>query len=97
MVAAGACICGFFTTVATSSMFASISDTVPAEVLGTANAIALVGCNIGATVTPVLLKGFAIVHIAGLSELQVGFMSYAIIFAGLAIIEFIGTRVTLSR
>ena len=86
MVAAGACICGFFTTVATSSMFASISDTVPAEVLGTSNAIALVGCNIGATVTPVLLKGFAIVHIAGLSELQVGFMSYAIIFAGLALI-----------
>lgn len=92
MVAAGACICGFFTTVATSSMFASISDTVPAEVLGTANAIALVGCNIGATVTPVLLKGFGMIHITGISELQIGFLSYAVIFAGLAVINYIGKK-----
>lgn len=89
MVAVGACICGFFTTVATSSMFASISDTVPTEILGTANVIALVGCNIGATVTPILLKGFGMIHISCISELQAGFMSYAIIFAGLAGIKVI--------
>lgn len=92
MVAAGACICGFFTTVATSSMFASISDTVPAEVLGTSNAIALVGCNIGATVTPVLLKGFGMIHITGISELQIGFLSYGVIFVCLTVITYIRAK-----
>lgn len=75
VVGIGACLFGFFATVGLSYMFNSLSDTLPADALTTANAVVLVGCNLGAATSPFQLQFFGIIN----DSLSFGFLGYAII------------------
>lgn len=52
----GSILCKFSITSCISYTFNSLSDHVPVEALSTANAIVLVGCNLGSSVAPFLLN-----------------------------------------
>lgn len=52
----GAVLCKFSITSCISYTFNSLSDNIPASSLDTANAIVLVGCNLGSSVAPFILK-----------------------------------------
>lgn len=75
MIGVGACLFGFFATVSLSYMFNSLSDTLPADALTTANAVVLVGCNLGAATSPFQLQLFALIN----ESLAFGFLGYAIV------------------
>lgn len=49
-------LCKFSITSCISYTFNSLSDNIPLASLGTANAIVLVGCNLGSSVAPVILN-----------------------------------------
>jgi len=76
----GACLFGFFATIGLSYMFNSLSDHLSAEALTTANAVVLVGCNLGAATCPFLLQLFAFID----QSLSFGFLGYALIFLVIA-------------
>lgn len=75
-VALGASICGFFSTIALSYMFNALSDHLPTKALTTGNALVLVGCNLGSTVSPFILKLAGYIH----PSLSAGFLAYAGIY-----------------
>ena len=75
IVGIGACLFGFFATVGLSYMFNSLSDSLPADTLTTANAVVLVGCNLGAATSPFQLQFFGLFN----SSLAFGFLGYALI------------------
>jgi len=85
-VAVGASICGFFSTIALSYMFNALSDQLPVESLTTGNAVVLVGCNLGSTVTPVILRLVGFID----GSLAAGFLAYGAAYfcLGLGIILF---------
>jgi len=72
----GACLFGFFATVGLSYMFNSLSDNLPADALTTANAVVLVGCNLGAATSPFQLQFFGLLN----DSLSFGFLGYALIY-----------------
>ncbi len=72
----GACFCGFFVTNCLSYMFNRIPECLPVKSLGTANAVVLVGCNLGSFTAPFVLQAVGMVNPA----LSAGFMAYGIAF-----------------
>jgi len=56
VMAIGSSICSASTTIFISALFNRISDHLPKSALTTANSITLVGCNLGATITPFVLS-----------------------------------------
>ncbi len=82
MVGLGACLFGFFATVGLSYMFNSLSDSLPADALTTANAVVLVGCNLGAATSPFQLQLFGLIN----DSLAFGFLGYAIVALAIALV-----------
>lgn len=81
-VGMGACLFGFFATIGLSYMFNSLSDSLPADALTTANAVVLVGCNLGAATSPFQLQFFGLIN----SSLAFGFLGYAFVAFTIAVI-----------
>ena len=73
MVGFGACLFGYFATIGLSYMFNSLSDCLPNDILTTANAVVLIGCNLGAATAPFHLQMFALIN----KDLSFGFLGYA--------------------
>ncbi len=86
-ITVGMSLCGFFTTWIMSYMFNSLSDHVPSESLDTANAVVLVGCNLGSSVTPLVLSGIG--HF--LPGLNAGFLFFSCVYLVLAATVFVFT------
>ena len=86
VVGLGACMFGFFATVGLSYMFNSLSDSLPADALTTANAVVLVGCNLGAATAPFQLQFFGLIN----DNLSFGFLGYAAIAFTVSIILLAG-------
>lgn len=82
IVGFGACFFGFFATVGLSYMFNTLSDTLPPEALTSANAVVLIGCNLGAATSPVQLQLFDLIN----DDLSFGFLGYAFFAYAVAIL-----------
>ncbi|MBR5315498.1 MAG: MFS transporter [Firmicutes bacterium] len=76
VITIAASVCGMFMTIILSHMFNSLSDQFPAEDLNTANAIVLVGCNVGSFVTPFFLSIVGIIN----PSLHMGFLAYGVVY-----------------
>lgn len=81
LTACGAALCGFAVTCGTSYMFDCLPAALPQETLTTANAVVLVGCNLGSFTAPFVLK------IVGLFSpaLSAGFVTYGGLYLLLAV------------
>lgn len=75
VVGLGACLFGFFATVGLSYMFNSLSDSLPGDTLTTANAVVLIGCNLGAATSPFQLQLFGLMN----DSLSFGFLGLGIV------------------
>ena len=75
-VTAGAFISGFSVAGCVSYVFTSLSENVTKASLNTANTFVLVGCNLGASSTPLILKMIGTVN----PELFASFLAYAVLF-----------------
>lgn len=84
-VAVGAAMCGFAVTCGTSYMFDCLPAALPKEWLTTANAIVLVGCNLGSFTAPFVLRIVGAVNPA----LSAGFVAYGSVYLILAVGIFI--------
>lgn len=82
MIAIGAALCGFSTSNCISFVFNSMSDHISLESLTTANAVLLVGCNVGASAAPYILRAVGLIN----ESVSAGFIAYGIIFAVIAVI-----------
>lgn len=81
-VIAGVALCGFSITNCLSYVFNCLAASINSELLNTANAIVLVGCNLGASAAPYILRAVGVIS----SEVCAGFIAYAITFAAIAIL-----------
>ena len=81
LMAAGAALCGFAVTCGTSYMFSRLPEALPAQTLTTANAVVLVGCNMGSFTAPFVLK---IVNLFS-PALSAGFVAYGAVYLVLAV------------
>ncbi|MBE5956886.1 MAG: MFS transporter [Lachnospiraceae bacterium] len=77
----GACICGAFVTICISYMFSRLPEALPIGVLNTGNSIVLVGCNLGSSTAPFVLGAIGTMN----SALNAGFLTYALVYVGLAV------------
>jgi MFS family permease len=82
LIAVGACICGAFVTICLSYMFSRLPETLPISALNTGNSIVLIGCNLGSSTAPFVLQAIGLVN----NSLNGGFITYAMAYAGLAVI-----------
>lgn len=82
IIAIGAALCGFSTSNCISFVFNSVSDHISSASLTTANAVLLVGCNVGASAAPYILRAVGLIS----TKVSAGFIAYAIIFGTIAII-----------
>lgn len=80
VITAGAFICGFSVAGCISNVFTSLSENVSKASLNTANTFVLVGCNLGGSVTPAILKVIGTVN----AELSASFYVYAAVFICIA-------------
>ena len=83
MIAAGAVLCGFFLPSILSYGFHFVSECAPKGALDTVNAATLVGCNLGASLTPVFLSGIDRIHDA----MVTCFVFYAVVLLVLLIVN----------
>lgn len=81
IMALGASLSSFFITNSMSYMFSSLPEHLPKEVLNTANAIVLVGCNLGSFAAPFILQAVALIN----ADISTGFIAYAVILLIIAI------------
>lgn len=88
LMTVGAAACSFFTTIYISCLFNRLSDHLPKAALTTANSLTLVGCNLGATITPFVLRIIGAVHPASAAP----FLTIAGIYTVLAIIILVPQR-----
>ena len=79
--AAGASLIGFCVTCCTSIIFGSLPERFPANKLTTANAIVLVGCNLGSFTAPFLLRIVDQINPA----INASFWAYGLIYTGLIV------------
>lgn len=84
----GACICNVCITLSTSYMFNGLSEYLPTECLHTANALVLVGCNLGSCTISVVLQVIGMIH----PSISAGFIAYAGLFLILASVFFVKYR-----
>ncbi len=84
IVAIGAVLSGFSITSTLSSIFTQLPEKVSINSLNTANAIVLIGCNLGATIAPLLLSWVGKIN----ANLAFPFIVFAIIFFILALENF---------
>lgn len=90
LIAVGVFLCGFAITSSVSSIFTNLPEKVPLTSLNTANAMVLIGCNLGATVAPLLLN-----LIGKLStSLAVPFVFFALVFFIISAGVFLFPRMT---
>lgn len=83
VVTIGALLCGFFIPSILSYGFHFVSECAPTGTLDTANAAALVGCNLGASLAPMILRG-----IDGINDAAITcFVCYAVMILGLALLN----------
>lgn len=83
MIAAGAVLCGFFLPSILSYGFHFVSECAPKGALDTVNAATLVGCNLGASLTPLLLSGVDRIH----ESMVTCFVFYAIVLLALLVMN----------
>lgn len=76
IMALGTSLCNFFITNCMSDMFSNLPEQLPKESLNTANAIVLVGCNLGSFIAPFILQIIGLIN----PELSAGFWTYAAVF-----------------
>ncbi|MBE5972136.1 MAG: MFS transporter [Lachnoclostridium sp.] len=88
MILIGACLANFFLTIGLSFMFNGLSDQVPVEALNTANSMVLVGCNLGASITPFILTLISMIN----PELSTCYILYAAVYAVFAVPLLVRTR-----
>lgn len=77
MLVLGVAFCGFFVTNCLSYMFNRVPECLPVENIGTANAIVLVGCNLGSFTAPFVLQAVGLIS----PSLSAGFLAYGIAYA----------------
>lgn len=82
----GAAICGFFITEVLSYGFQVLSESTPKESLDIANAAALVGCNLGSSLTPLFLQGIDRIN----GQMTTCFWFYGILVIGVALLNIKG-------
>lgn len=82
-VAVGAILCGFFVPTMLSYGFHVVSECAPKGALDTVNAATLVGCNLGASLTPVFLSGIDRIH----ESMVTCFVFYALVILTLLIVN----------
>ncbi|MDN6127910.1 MAG: MFS transporter [Tetragenococcus halophilus] len=75
-IAIGAFLSGFTITSTVSSIFTRLPEKIPLTFLNTANAMVLIGCNLGATIAPLLLNWIGKIN----AGLDFPFIIFAIIF-----------------
>jgi hypothetical protein len=90
LIAVGACICGAFVTICLSYMFSRLPETLPISALNTGNSIVLIGCNLGSSTAPFVLQAIGLVN----DSLNGGFITYAMAYAGLAVIVILKNIIT---
>lgn len=79
--ALGAALVGFCVTCCTSKIFGSLPEHLPSNILATANAAVLVGCNLGSFTAPFVLRIVDRINPAPTT----GFLAYGIVYAGLVV------------
>lgn len=92
-IMAGAFISGFSVAGCVSYVFTSLSENISKASLNTANTFVLVGCNLGASSAPMILKMIGIVN----PELSASFLAYAIAFACIAVVVLAAQHLYKSR
>lgn len=90
LITAAAFICGFSITNCVSYVFTNLSEQVPVASLNTANAIVLVGCNLGATIAPMLLNWIGFIN----PNLSTSFFVYSFVYAAIAVGTFLFSKVS---
>ncbi len=88
MILIGACLANLFLTIGLSFMFNGLSDQVPVEALNTANSMVLVGCNLGASVTPFILTLISMIN----PDLATCYILYAIAHVLFSVLLFARTK-----
>lgn len=77
----GAFICGFSVNSCISCAFSAISENVPVESLNSANSMALVGCNLGASCAPMILRLIGFIN----TSLVTSFVVLAVVYLAIGI------------
>lgn len=86
-VTAGAFISGFSVSGCVSYVFTSLSENIAKASLNTANTFVLVGCNLGASSAPLILKMIGTVN----PELSASFLAYAVLFLCIGAVIFMAS------
>lgn len=89
LIQVAAFVCGFSITNCVSYVFTNLSEKVPVESLNNANAIVLIGCNLGATIAPMILNLIGLIN----NDLSTSFYVYSAAYVCIAIVTFISSRV----
>lgn len=76
LIGTGAVLCGFFLTCGLSFVFNRLAEQISRTSLNTANAAVLVGCNLGASASPYILKLIGTVN----TGVPAGFITYGILY-----------------
>lgn len=84
----GAIITGFFYTVSLTCVFNEISEKVPGNLVNTATSVVLVGCNMGAACSPMILKIIGKIN----ANVETGFIVYGGLVILIGIIILIGRK-----
>lgn len=80
LIAIGAFLSGFSITSTLSSIFTHLPEKIPFTALNTANAMVLIGCNLGATIAPFLLSWMGKIN----TSLAFPFIIFALIFLAIS-------------
>ncbi|MDN6640700.1 MAG: MFS transporter [Tetragenococcus sp.] len=92
-IAIGAFLCGFAITSSLSSIFTRLPEKVSFSSLNTANAMVLIGCNLGATLAPLLLNIIGKIN----TRLSTPFLFFALIFFIISVGTFLIPRITKAK
>jgi len=84
-IAIGAFLGGFCVAGVLSSIFARLPEKIPSNFLNTANAMVLIGCNLGATMAPLFLSG--------MEKIRPGLSTPFIIFGSIFLLLSIGALI----
>lgn len=80
LISIGAFIVGFALSICVAWVFNSLSNALPKEVLSTGNSIALFGSNLGAAITPFVLKLIGFIN----DDLRFSFIFQAVVLIAIA-------------
>ncbi|MGX7012908.1 MFS transporter [Vagococcus silagei] len=82
LISIGAFIVGFALSICVAWVFNSLSNVLPKEVLSTGNSIALFGSNLGAAITPFVLKLIGFIN----DDLRFSFIFQAVVLIAIAVL-----------